>query len=261
MIVKNARRTRNYAQISNEAINNPALQMEDLAVLCYLVSKPREWSVNVKQLCGRFNCGERRMRGVLKRLCEHGYAEFHRQKTGHTEWTITDEPDSQKPQGQKGPMLKRPDAKSHTAEKAAYINTDVLKIKKDITNKETQGGCAFDSFWKLYPRKQSKEAAEKAWNRLKPEERQAALEGVKAHSDHWKASDRPTRYIPHGATWLNGKRWLDELDPSEIKTAADRIPKDLIPLVKWARDKGLPEARAGESTEAWRARLIAMGES
>ena len=259
MIVKNARRTRNFAQISNEALNNPALQMEDLAVLCYLVSKPRDWSVNVKQLSGRFNCGEGRIRSALKRLCEQGYAEYRRLKTGHTEWSVSDEPGKESHIA-KSHMWKSHTRESHTWESGTYKNTDVLKIQKDITNTETPG-CAFDSFWKLYPRKQSREAAEKAWNRLKPEERQAAMEGVKAHSDHWKASDRPTRYIPHGATWRNGKRWLDELDPSEIKTAADRIPKALIPLVKWARDKGLPEARAGESTEAWRARLIAMGAS
>ena len=73
----------------------------------------------------------------------------------------------------------------------------------------------FDLFWKEYPNKVAKQDALKAWKKLKmnPEMLGAILNGL----SRWKASDEWTRdggrYIPHPATWLNGKRWEDEVKP------------------------------------------------
>lgn len=70
----------------------------------------------------------------------------------------------------------------------------------------------FDEFWKAYPKKKAKEAARKAWAKLKPDETlgktiiQAVLESAKAQD--WLKENG--KYIPHPATYLNGKRWEDE---------------------------------------------------
>ena len=70
----------------------------------------------------------------------------------------------------------------------------------------------FNKFWKLYPKKKSKEDAVKAWNKIKPNEELfniiiAALKVVALSEDWAKDSGK---YIPNAATWLNGKRWKDE---------------------------------------------------
>ena len=72
----------------------------------------------------------------------------------------------------------------------------------------------FSEFWPLYPKKQAKAAAEKAYLKIKPdralfEKMKKALEAQKASFDWQKESGR---YIPLPATWLNGKRWEDELE-------------------------------------------------
>jgi len=71
---------------------------------------------------------------------------------------------------------------------------------------------AFDRFWALYPRKVAKEAARKAWDKLKPENGtvQKILDAVKlqARSQQWQRDGG--QFIPHAATWLNQKRWNDE---------------------------------------------------
>jgi hypothetical protein len=70
----------------------------------------------------------------------------------------------------------------------------------------------FDEFWTTYPKKKAKEAARKAWAKLKPDESlgktiiQAVLESAKTQD--WKKENG--KYIPHPATYLNGKRWEDE---------------------------------------------------
>ena len=69
-----------------------------------------------------------------------------------------------------------------------------------------------DTFWPAYPRKVAKEAARKAAARLEREgvdlaEVMAGLEAARA-SDQWTRDGG--RYVPHPATWLNGRRWEDE---------------------------------------------------
>jgi len=72
----------------------------------------------------------------------------------------------------------------------------------------------FDEFWKLYPRKESKAAAKKAWKKLNPDQ---ALFNLIANALEYRSQTKEWiaeggRYIPHPATWLNGRRWEDELD-------------------------------------------------
>lgn len=79
----------------------------------------------------------------------------------------------------------------------------------------------FDSFWRQYPRKVAKSAALKAWRKLKPDDKQladlmAGLERQKASRDWLKDGGQ---FIPHPATWLNGRRWEDD-DSQAIPAAA-----------------------------------------
>jgi hypothetical protein len=70
----------------------------------------------------------------------------------------------------------------------------------------------FAEFWKAYPKKVGKEAARKAFMKIKPSADllQRMLEAIKAQtaSDQWKRDNG--QYIPNPATWLNQGRWEDE---------------------------------------------------
>lgn len=71
----------------------------------------------------------------------------------------------------------------------------------------------FDEWYALYPRKTARGNAEKAWASLKPSDELidtmiAALLGQREQPDWTKDNGA---FIPHPATWLNGKRWMDEL--------------------------------------------------
>lgn len=77
----------------------------------------------------------------------------------------------------------------------------------------------FVRFWKLYPRKVGKAAAEKVWKKLKVTPvlftRLAEALARQVVSEDWTRDGG--RYIPHLATWLNGKRWEDEvITPSNV---------------------------------------------
>ena len=79
----------------------------------------------------------------------------------------------------------------------------------------------FDDFWRTYPRKTGKAQAVKAWNKLKPDDHQQAIGILPDHVAYWHRVGTATQFIPHPATWLNGRRWEDEL-PSEKQTTARR---------------------------------------
>lgn len=74
----------------------------------------------------------------------------------------------------------------------------------------------FDRFWKLYPKKKSKAAAEKAFAKLKMTDEffsiiLAALAAQAATKDWTKDGGQ---YIPLAGTWIHGKRWDDEIQPA-----------------------------------------------
>ena len=73
----------------------------------------------------------------------------------------------------------------------------------------------FSEFWMAYPRKVAKQAALKAWQKLKPDANTctAIMTALQAatNSEAWRRDGG--RFIPHAATWLNGKRWEDEASP------------------------------------------------
>lgn len=68
----------------------------------------------------------------------------------------------------------------------------------------------FDKFWSVYPRHEGKQNARKAFDKLNPDE--ALLETMISAILKQKASAQwqESRFIPHPATWLNGRRWEDE---------------------------------------------------
>lgn len=71
----------------------------------------------------------------------------------------------------------------------------------------------FEIFWKAYPKKRGKGMAEKSFLKIKPSQELLDTMIVKIAEfkkcDDWKKKDG--QFIPLPATWLNQKRWLDEV--------------------------------------------------
>jgi len=71
----------------------------------------------------------------------------------------------------------------------------------------------WEEFWKAYPRKVSKKSALRAFTKLGPDAGllQTILRALEVHrrQDCWVKDGG--QFIPHPATWLNGRRWEDEV--------------------------------------------------
>jgi hypothetical protein len=84
----------------------------------------------------------------------------------------------------------------------------------------------FEEFWAAYPRKVSRGAAVKAWEKLRP-----PLEQVLASIAAWKDSREwaDKQFIPHPATWIRAQRWTDEAPLADLLPFGSPPPKSVDP--------------------------------
>ena len=111
--------------------------------------------------------------------------------------------------------------------------TEEKKRTKQVTPKAPTGGRRsnepkeapdwkperFAAFWEAYPCGKSKQAAIRAWDKLRPDDdliRAMALGLKRAMAgEDWQRGIG----IPYASTWLNGRRWEDEDKPLPARAA------------------------------------------
>lgn len=129
---------------------------------------------------------------------------------------------------------------------ADSLSLDSLNLIPDpLTPPSESPEQVFDRFWSLYPRKVGKANAQKAWAKLKVDstlfDRMAAALAAWSVSPDWTKDNG--QFVPHPATWLNGKRWEDELPvPANVHPFPQRRQAngpDFDDLT-WANDLGGP---------------------
>ena len=133
------------------------------------------------------------------------------------------------------PMQNNANPENDNAKSCTYTNTTTNTNTSTITNtpptpsnedgETTKMQGQFDRFWATYPKKTAKQNALKAWQKLNPDDKLTeeillALEQQKK-SVQWQKDNG--QFIPYPATWLNGKRWEDIIDPEDGKGASENI--------------------------------------
>ena len=91
------------------------------------------------------------------------------------------------------------------------INTPIPPAPQAPGAERDVVSAAFAAFWKTYPKKVGKDAAEKVWARkVKADDVQAVMDALdkQRSSEQWNQDGG--RFIPHPSTWLNQGRWKDE---------------------------------------------------
>ena len=82
----------------------------------------------------------------------------------------------------------------------------------------------FETWWKIYPNSSGKAAAETAWKKaLKLMDGEELNNLTRHYARLVEARIVNPDYVPHGATWLNGRRWEDgvmQQEPTQIQATA-----------------------------------------
>lgn len=123
-----------------------------------------------------------------------------------------------------------------------------IKKKPPISPKGDAPG--FDKFWAQWPKRKDKAAAIKAWNKLRPDDQLqlTILSAIRVQCATAEWMKDRGQYIPNPATWLNGRRWEDEVEtglPVETASTVDPLAAERKQL-RWERQQLFSEIKALE---------------
>ena len=105
----------------------------------------------------------------------------------------------------------------------------------------------FAKFWEAFPKKVGKDAARKAWDRIKQPTAtlKSILEALAWQNTSEQWTKEGGRFIPNPATYLNQGRWNDQ--PTKVSSAARLTPvgrRSEEAANRWLETHGLKEAQA-----------------
>lgn len=123
------------------------------------------------------------------------------------------------------------------------VHTNPVTSLNPVTFPPNVPPNSFAEFWAAYPRKVARGTAENAWAKaVKETAPEIIISAVKQQS--MAMASQPSKFIPHPATWLNGKRWLDEI--SHLKEESSRNePISTLEISERAREIAISNQRAG----------------
>ena len=91
-----------------------------------------------------------------------------------------------------------------------------------VPDENAADDISFGSFWLIYPRKESRKDALKAWSQIDPKIWLDIIISCAAWRLEWARQER--QFLPYAATWLRGERWEDELPQQVRVSSASHVP-------------------------------------
>lgn len=255
-IIRAARPQSNFYILDKQISEDRRLSWSARGLLIFLLGKPDHWQVSVEALlnCGPDKKGNRKeaIYGYLNELIEAGYITRKKHSSGLMDYVVSEIPKDQPDEVRVEPQRANPNLANPNLGYPTLVSTDVkkeLKERKPAMSGQPDGSeQTFDQFWQPYPNKVAKAAALKAWKKIKPDAsllaRILSALATAKESDSWKKDGG--RFVPHPATWLNGKRWEDE-SPAQAgkEEVLDRNAKappswfKLPPGARWVQGLGV----------------------
>lgn len=126
--------------------------------------------------------------------------------------------------------------RSQKSEVRSHISEDITPIVP------LKGDDLFERFWKAYPNKTGKGAAQRAFKNARIGA--DVIDGILGALESHKLSERWARdngqYIPNPATWINQRRWDDEVKLAAVSTEpyVDPARRRLAELAEERRKRG-----------------------
>lgn len=194
-----------FAQIANAALRDKRLSFKARGLLAMVLSHSGEWEASREWLISQSEVdGKAAIQTALNELTELGYREVRHEQTESGIRTVVvwkhcpDEP------------ISRPSENLTVGEPDRRANGRAIEHHPSEHNRKEHNHVRFDDFWQAYPNRKAKGAAAKAWNSaVKKADPEVIIAAAGAYARDPK---RDPQYTAHAATWLNGERWLDEVE-------------------------------------------------
>lgn len=199
---------------------------------------------SIKTLCAMTQQSDRTVQRHLLNMESNGWLVVTSRGGGRGKYTKYRMPIELIPQDVRGTVTKLRCLGEPRQKGDKTPTTDALKGDKTPTTgtlpigvpvpTTTNTSESFEKFWTAYPRKTAITTARVAFGRVNPDATLLAtmLASIEAHkrTEQWKRD-----VIPHAATWLNQKRWQDELKPT-----AKPIDRSCVEHVGQGQKCGMP---------------------
>lgn len=243
-------KTENYTVMSNHHLRNKDLSLKAKGLMSYMLSCSNGTLFSIRQLMEASKDGEASVCTALNELKEHKYLKHYAQKDDKgriSEWKYdlyelpydVEMNGIQNEQEDNCPELDFPDLENQDKVNTNYnVNTikkenkkketdDIsfdpnLERAKDIAKKEMESmkseEDSFEQVWNLYNKKEGKQQARKAWMKLSNKDK----ESVKQKLSDWLSnyiSRHGKQYQPMFSTFLNQRRWEDEINENNEQSA------------------------------------------
>lgn len=240
--IRRGARNARYAAIPNHVFEEVRLSMEARWLLGYLLSKPDNWTVVLRDIINKGNCGRDKARRMIAELVELGYAQKEQARDSGRfsalSLVIYDEPFA--PEASESvaslPQTENPSTVNPSTEKPAPVNPPLVitdNLEKPDYRSE-RGASAIDqedrkkielAYWKLvrsWPKLNGTPQAKwfDTWLALTPEERIQAAEKRDAWVELLRSNGRDHIHVP--GTYFENKLWEqvpDALAPSSDQPA------------------------------------------
>jgi hypothetical protein len=234
------RKKQPYTNIPNALIWDKSLRPQTKWVLIAMLSLPEDWDYSIRGLAAKTGLSKDTIAKMMGELEGAGYLRRRQERDGGrfggTTYVLTDVAgdfgDEEPPEEEPAPCPNLSDTELSVTENSPqqnniYTNYDltnppIVPPEVDTTRKpkrtkrreprsapEWKPG-RFEAFWRYYPRGENRQAAIRAWDRLRPSDElidaMARALARQMQSTAW----RDGVGIPYASTWLNNRRWEDE---------------------------------------------------
>lgn len=216
-------RKKGFTTVYRTVAQDKRLSLKARGLFLLMQSLPDDWNYTISGLATQAGVGKDQIRSGLAELLRVGYLvkEQSHDAAGKFSGNVfilqEDAPPLSGNPTTVFPTTGKPSTENPTQQNNILTNTP-------IAPKGGEQLALFDQFWKAYPRKKYKERARKAWAKINPN--QDLLRKMMDSLEREKKTDQWTRdsgnYIPHPATWLNGRCWEDEEDTAK---GEERCPR------------------------------------
>lgn len=231
-----------FAQIANSALRDSRLSFKARGILALVLSHSGEWTATLRWLESQSQVdGRAAIQSALRELTSLGYRSVHRERYGDEIRTIvtwrhesnelisrpTGNLTVREPDGQEtGSSLEHYSSEHNSSEqheepRAAEASVSLADpfpptLRGSGLRRASSG--AFEAFWTAYPRKASKAAARRSFDKaLRKTSADVLVQAAERYRDD---PNRDPQYTAHASTWLNNERWLDEPLPARRKATA-----------------------------------------
>lgn len=221
-----------FTVIPNEVVRNRELSLKTKGLLLVMQSLPPEWDFKVSGLCTITGSGKDAIGASLRELEQQGYLvreQSHCEKgkfSGNVYvldvynaplagFPSAGEPSAGKPSAENPPLYKKDiiQERSNTPPISPAGDGERKRKKQRGAPKDVPDWKPdrFAGFWSFYPIGRDKQGAIRAWDRLKPSDK--LIDAMAAALIKQMATEQWQRGvgIPYAATWLNQRRWEDEV--------------------------------------------------